>query len=192
MLKRRSIIVCLFASVWLGGGSLRGDQGYLPGTTPKAPVPVPMIVIPVPPLKVKPGDDAAVGLLHAKPIDHGEVVVQFKTLATEGEQAAGIVFRYQDASNYYVIVASALDESCTLYRVREGKRKKIDAKDVIVSPLTWHELHIIFAQDKFTALVDGELALGVKDSSIKAPGQVGLWTPAGSQMVFENLRVSRP
>jgi hypothetical protein len=192
MLKPQSLIISLVASIWLCSGSLRGEQDYLPDTTSNSPVPVPMTAMKVPLLQVKPGDDAALGLLHAKPVDHGEVVVRFKTLAAEGEQAAGIVFHYKDPSNYYVMVASAKDESCTLYRVREGKRKKIDSKDVIVSPLTWHELRVIFAKDSSTALVDGELTLGVKDSSFTTPGLVGLWTPAGSRIVFDTLRVSRP
>ena len=192
MLKPRLLIGCLFASLWLCPGVLRADQDYLPDATPKAPVAIPLVAIKVPLVQAKPGDDAALGLLPLKPVDHGEVVVRFKTLSTEGEQAAGIVFRYQDATNYYVIAASAKDESCTLYRVREGKRKKIDFKDVIVSPLTWHELRVIFAQDKYTALVDGDLVLGVKDSSFMTPGLIGLWTPIGARIVFENLRVSRP
>jgi hypothetical protein len=192
MLKPRSLIIGLVASVWLCPRVLCYEQEYLPDTSQKAPIPVPMTVFKVPPLKAKPGDDAALGLLNAKPVDHGEMVVRFKTLATEGDQAAGMVFHYQDSSNYYVMVASAKDESCTLYRVLEGKRKKIDSKDVIVSPLTWHEFRVVFAQDKYTALVDGELVLGVKDSSFTTPGLIGLWTPAGAQIVFDNLRVSRP
>ncbi len=185
-------MACLLASLSLGAGTLRGEQDYLPDTTAKAPVPVLMTVYKVPSLKTKPGEDTALGIINTKPVEHGEVAVRFKTLSTEGDQAAGIVFRYQDPSNYYVIAASAKDESCALYRVRNGKRKKIDSKDVIVSPLSWHELRVIFTQDKYTALVDGELALGVKDSSLTAPGRVGLWTPAGSQIAFDNFRVSRP
>jgi len=119
--------------------------------------------------QAKPGDDGALGLLNMKPVDHAEVVVRFKTLSAEGDQAAGVVFHYIDPSNYYVMVASAKEESCTLYRVREGKKKKIDFKDVIVSPMTWHELRVIFAQDKYTVLLDGDLALGATIPASRLP-----------------------
>jgi hypothetical protein len=192
MVKPRILIVCLFTSVWLCPNVQSYEQEYLPDTTANAPVPVPMTVMKIPAFKAKSGDDAALGLLDVKPVDHGEVVVRFKTRSTDGDQAAGIVFHYKDLSNYYVMVASAKDESCTFYRVRDGKRKKIDSKDVIVSPLAWHEFRVIFTQDKYTALVDGELVLGAKDSSFTTPGLLGLWAPTGAQIDFDNLRVSRP
>jgi hypothetical protein len=192
MLKPNSIIVCLLASLSLCAGTLRGERDALPGSTPKEGIPVPMTAFKVPIVRAKPDEDAALGLLDIKPVDHGEVAVRFKTLTTNGDQAAGIVLRYQDPSNYYVIVASAKEESCTLYRMRDGKPKTIDSQDAIVTPMTWHELRVTFAQDKFTAILDEELVLGTKDSGLKAPGLVGLWTRAGSKITFSNFRVSRP
>jgi hypothetical protein len=191
MLKRQSIVVSLLAALSLCAGPSFAEQDYLPDTTPKEGIPVPMAVYKIPSLKTKPGEDYTVGLLNDVLLDHGEVVVRFKTLTTDGDQAAGIVFRYKDPQNYYVIVASAKDESCALYRVKRGKHKIIDSQDIIVSPLSWHKLHITFVQEKFTAFVDGELALGAKDSSFKDPGRIGLWFKSDSQVAFDDFRVSK-
>ncbi len=175
----------------LCAGASFGEQDYLPDTTPKEGSPVPMAVYKIPSLTPKPGEDYSVGLLNDILLDHGEVAIRFKTLTTEGDQAAGIVFRYKDPQNYYMMIASAKDEMCALYRVKGGKRKKIDSQDVIVTPLTWHKLHITFVQENYTAFVDGELALGVKDSSFKDPGRIGVCIKSGSQIAFDDFRVSK-
>jgi 3-keto-disaccharide hydrolase len=139
----------------------------------------------------KPGENFALALLDDVRLDHGEVAVRFKALSGEEDQAAGIVFRYKDPQNYYVIVANAREDTCALYRVKNGKRKPLDSKDVIVTPFVWHELRITFAKGTYTALVDRQLILGGKDSSFTAAGFVGLWTKSDSQIAFDDFRVSK-
>jgi hypothetical protein len=191
MHKSRFILVSLLAALFLSARMSFGEQDYLPDTTPKEGIPVPMTTHKIPRLESKTGEEYAVGLLNDVMIDHGEIAIRFKTLSTEGDQEAGIVFRYKDPQNYYVITASAKDETCTLYRMKGGKRKMLNSQEVIVTPLTWHKLHITFVQENFTAFVDGELALGVKDSSFKGPGKVGLQIKSGSQIAFEDFRISK-
>jgi hypothetical protein len=139
----------------------------------------------------KPGDNFALALLDGIVKDHGDISVQFKALSGDENQSAGIVFRYQDPGNYYVIAANAQDETCTLYRMKKGKLKLLDTKDAIITPLTWHELRVTFVKDNYTALVGKELVLGGKDSSFKNPGLVGLWTQSDSHIAFDDFRVSQ-
>lgn len=141
--------------------------------------------------KAKPGENFALILLDDVILNHGEIAIRIKALAGEEDQAAGIVYRYKDPQNYYVVRVNAREDDCALYRVKNGKRTLIDSKSVIVTPLTWHELRITFANDNYTALVGGELILGGKDSSFKGSGLVGLWTKADSQIAFDDFRVSR-
>ena len=124
-------------------------------------------------------------------LDHGEVAVRFKALSGEGDQTAGIVFRYKDPQNYYIIVANSREDACALYRVKKGKRKLLDTKDVIVTPFLWHELRITFAKGTYTALMGKELVLGGKHSGLTEPGLVGLWTKCDSQIAFDDFRVSK-
>ncbi len=141
--------------------------------------------------KASPGENFALALLDNVMLDHGEIAVRFKAQSGEEDQAAGIVYRYKDPQNYYVIRANSKEDNVALYRVKKGKRKLLDSKDVIVSPYTWHELRITFAKENYTALLDGELILGGKDSSFKDPGLIGLWTKSDSVMAFDDLRVSQ-
>jgi len=140
--------------------------------------------------KANPGENFALAILNDIHLDHGEVAVRFKVLAGEEDQAAGIVFRYKDPQNYYVIRADGRDDTCALYRVKNGKRKPLDTKNVIVTPYTWHELRVIFTCDTYTAMIGDEPVLGGKDFSDEA-GQVGLWTKADSHIAFDDLRISK-
>ncbi len=141
--------------------------------------------------KVTTSDHDTLLLLNKIQRETGEVAVRLKTLRVEGDQDAGVVVRYQDPRNFYVVVVSAKDESCALERVEDGKTKRIGAQDIPVSPLAWHELRVLFVQNRFTALLDGELVLGLKDSAFKKAGRIGLWSRAGSSILFDNFRISR-
>ncbi len=141
--------------------------------------------------KANSGENFALALLDNVMLEHGEMAVHFKPLAGDEDQAAGLVYRYKDPQNYYVIFANSGNESCSIYRVKKGKTKQLDSKDVIISPYTWHELRITFAKENYTAFIDGQPVLGGKDSSFKAAGLVGLATKADSVIAFDDFRVSQ-
>jgi len=140
--------------------------------------------------KAEPGENFALAILDGKILQFGEAAVRFKTVNGEEDQAAGIVWRYKDPQTYYVVRANAREDNCSVYRVKQGKRKLLESQSIIVSPYIWHDLRIIFVNDKFTAFFDGELVLGGKDSSFRS-GQVGLWTKADSVTYFDDFRVSQ-
>lgn len=57
--------------------------------------------------------------LAAKDVD---VSVRFKPVKGEEDQAAGIVWRYKDKDNYYIVRANAVENNVVLYKVENGKR----------------------------------------------------------------------
>jgi hypothetical protein len=58
----------------------------------------------------------------------GEVSVAFKAVSGTIDQAGGIVWRYQDEKNYYVVRANALENNVVLYKVEKGVRASIAQK----------------------------------------------------------------
>src|SRR5579872_6374803 len=58
-------------------------------------------------------------------IRNGEVSMAFKTISGTIDQAAGIVWRYQDPNNYYIVRANALENNVVLYKVEKGIRSSI-------------------------------------------------------------------
>jgi len=193
MLKERRILLTLAASLIWGAGVARAKEDHRPDTTLKSVVPVPMTTVEVNRLtKLTNDNHDTLWVLEKVHRPYGEVVVRFKTLDVEGDDEAGVLFRYTDSKNYYAVVANVKDDMCTFYRVEDGSWKKEGYQETIISPMTWHELRVVFTQESVTALLDGELTLGVKVSNIKNPGRVGLWAKVGSKISFEKFQISRP
>ncbi|HYT61150.1 MAG TPA: hypothetical protein VEL06_13325 [Haliangiales bacterium] len=49
-------------------------------------------------------------------IKDGFVEVKFKPVSGKEDQAGGIVFRFKDADNYYIVRANALEDNVVLYK----------------------------------------------------------------------------
>src|SRR5438128_6380471 len=63
--------------------------------------------------------------LTAKDVD---LSVKFKPVSGKGDQGAGIVWRYKDKDNYYIVRANALEGNVVLYKVEQGKRTDLPLK----------------------------------------------------------------
>src|SRR5438552_6579310 len=53
-----------------------------------------------------------------------QVSVSFKAVAGKVDRAGGLVLRYRDKDNYYVVRANALEDNVRLYRVVKGNRQQ--------------------------------------------------------------------
>jgi hypothetical protein len=126
---------------------------------------------------------------------NGFVEVKFKTLGGTIDQAAGIVFRAQDATDYYICRANALEDNVVLYTVEDGKRKALDilgrqggyGVEVKVPPAQWHTLRVEFTDARFKVFLNGQPLFEVQDSTFTKPGRVGLWTKADSVTAFDDF-----
>src|SRR5213079_2579888 len=88
-------------------------------------------------------------------IKDGFVEVKFKPVAGKEDQAGGVIWRVQDANNYYISPANALEDIVTIYHTINGKRvasKNINTK---VTSSVWHTLRVDFEGNKFTVTFDG-------------------------------------
>lgn len=124
-----------------------------------------------------------------------EVSTKFKAVKGEGDQAAGIVWRYKDKDNYYIVRANALEDNVVLYKVENGKRidlplvgkgRTYGMKTKVPSGV-WHELKIVAKDDLFTVLYNGKKLFDVDDKTFSNSGKVGLWTKADSYILFDDL-----
>ena len=132
------------------------------------------------------------------PIVDGFVEVRFRPVEGRADQAGGVVWRWQDASNYYIARANALENNVVAYKMVNGKRS--DLKPVgagaraygvsaTVAPRAWHTLRVEFKGGEFVVRYDGAAAgFTVRDDTLKAAGRVGVWSKADSVTEFEEFR----
>jgi len=129
---------------------------------------------------------------------NGEVSVAFKTVDGNIDRAAGIVWRYQDPGNYYIVRANALENNVVLYKVEGGVRLSIAPKDLPsrsygvkheVPTGRWNTLRVVFQDRLFTVFLNGERLFEAEDQTFKQPGKTGLWTKADSLTYFADFTV---
>jgi hypothetical protein len=125
--------------------------------------------------------------------------VKLKPVSGRVDQAGGLVFRYRDPLNYYVVRANALESNVVLYKVEKGRRTDLKAegtgfmaygKKASVPSGAWSELRVVAHGGRFEVALNGEPLFQVQDATFAAPGQVGVWTKADSVTQFDDLKVS--
>lgn len=120
-----------------------------------------------------------------------EVSVAFKAMKGEKDQGGGIVWRYQDANNYYIARMNPLEDNFRVYKVVGGKRsREFQNAEVKIPTGEWHTLKIKMEGDHIECFVDGKKYLDVKDDTFDKPGKVGLWSKADAQTHFDQFSVS--
>ena len=131
-------------------------------------------------------------------ITNGTLAVSFKPISGSGDQAAGLVWRYKDPDNYYIVRANALEDNVVLYKVEGGKRISLAPKGTpsktygVKHPVpkqTWGTLRVAFAGNLFTVLYDGKKIMEVEDGTFAGAGKVGLWTKADSVTQFDDFKI---
>ncbi len=128
-----------------------------------------------------------------------DVSVRFRSISGVDDQAAGLIWRYVDADNYYIVRANALEDNVVLYKVEKGRRIDLPVKGqgrtygakAPVPRLTWHTLEVTARGNLFTVTINGRQLYEVEDKTFTAPGKTGMWTKADSVMMFDDFTVTK-
>jgi hypothetical protein len=135
----------------------------------------------------------------ASSIRDGEVSVAFKAVDGTVDQAAGVVWRYQDPNNYYIVRANALENNVVLYKVENGVRLSLAPKGLPsrsygvrrqIPVSQWNILRIAFTGSLFTVFLNSERLFEVEDQTFTKAGKTGLWTKADSVTHFNEFTVT--
>jgi hypothetical protein len=126
-----------------------------------------------------------------------DLSVRFKPISGRVDQAAGLVWRYQDEDNYYIVRANALEGNVVLYKVQAGKRTDLPVKGegrtygkkASVPSRQWGTLRIVANGNLTEVYLNGNKLYEVEDATFSAPGKVGVWTKADSVTCFDDLTV---
>ena len=121
----------------------------------------------------------------------GFVEVKFKAISGKEDQAAGLIWRWKNANNYYVARANALENNVSIYYIKDGHRKTIKYSDVpdslAVKRNVWHDFRVDFQGNHFRVSFAGKTIIDIKDDHIKGEGAVGVWTKADSITAFDDF-----
>ncbi len=135
---------------------------------------------------------------------------RFKIVSGVTEQMAGLVFRYQNASNYYVVRASALGNNVRFYKVVNGVRSDPIGSDLPVTAGIWYSLGVECEGNQINISFDGKPAMPALGDNSFPDGLIGFrtksdavcyftdamadYTPIvpNAQVIVNNILIARP
>ncbi len=114
---------------------------------------------------------------------------QFKTVGGAVERMAGIAFRIQDETNYYVLRASSLGNTFRFYKVVNGERGSIIGPEIPIPSGAWHELAVECKGSKIRCLLNGQAVIPELNDNTFLVGRIGFWTKSDSISHFADARI---
>jgi hypothetical protein len=137
-------------------------------------------------------DRSPLAILDNLSLRDGDVSVRIKPVSGREVQSGGLVWRYQDPNNYYLVRASALEKNVGVFKVQNGKLIRILPSvkhDVPGNGTGWSILKVSVRGNRFQVYLDHRRILQGSDNTFIGPGGVGLWTGADSVTYFDDFRV---
>ena len=118
------------------------------------------------------------------------LTTRFKTVKGVVEQMAGIAFRIQNETNYYVVRASSLGSTFRFYKVLNGERGPLVGPDVPIPSGVWHEMRVECKGNQIRCSLDGKELINVTDKvNPFTSGKIGFWTKSDSVSYFADTRI---
>ena len=113
------------------------------------------------------------------------VTTHFKIISGTAEQMAGIVFRFQNASNFYVFRASALGHDLRFYKMVNGQFADPSVPFAMdISTNVWHTLTVKCEGDQVNCLLDQTVLPSIQTPSTFESGKFGFWTKSDAVSYF--------
>jgi len=118
--------------------------------------------------------------------------LETKIRAEEGkeDQGGGLVWRLQDANNYYITRWNPLEDNLRVYKVVAGRRIQLHSVTIKTDPKCWHELELKITGNRIKVAFDGKNLIDFTDDTFKKAGRIGFWAKADSILSFDDLEIS--
>lgn len=122
----------------------------------------------------------------------GDLSVKFKIDPRAGAmQTAGVVWRYQDPNDYYLLHFSVKDKNIALVHIQNGKAYTILMSGHDIHAGQWYIAKVIYRGSHIHVEFGNRKLFDAVDDSLSVPGKTGLWTRAGTIAYFDDFRIDR-
>jgi hypothetical protein len=117
------------------------------------------------------------------------LTTRFKTVSGTAEQMAGIAFRIQNETNYYVVRASSLGNTFRWYKVVNGARGLVAGPEVKIPNGVWHEMTVSCEGNKINCFLNGQQFIPTITDTSFNHGKIGFWTKSDSVSYFQDTKI---
>jgi hypothetical protein len=118
-----------------------------------------------------------------------KLTTRFKIVSGAAEQMAGIVFRFQNASNFYVVRASALGQNLRFYKMVNGQFVDPFTLGTNIAVGVWHTLTVQCEGIQINCKLDDGLTMPLQVPNTFATGKIGFWTMADAVSYFGDTTI---
>lgn len=130
---------------------------------------------------------------HDLVFQNGSIEVNVRADNGKEDQGGGLIWRAQDADNYYVARYNPLESNLRLYFVKEGRRTQLASADISgIKTGEWFRLKVVQQGERIEAYLNGKQYLEASDDTFLKAGGVGFWSKADAASSFDDLVVTMP
>ncbi len=105
-------------------------------------------------------------------------------------RAAGIVLRFSDPQDFYVVEADAVAGHVRLVRVINGERREIANSPAVLVTGKAQSLRVKATDEDFAVALDGKALFEARDGGLALPGRFGIWSRADNLTSFGDLFIT--
>src|SRR3954454_2577570 len=117
-------------------------------------------------------DGFPLAILNGMSLRDGEISVRIKPLSGREDQGGGVVWRYTDENNYYLVRANASNQTVAVFRVQNGHRTAIQPGVKHEIPANaWSILKVVIRGARFQVYVDHRRIMEGSDTALTGSGR---------------------
>jgi hypothetical protein len=122
----------------------------------------------------------------------GDLSVKFKIDVGAGSiRTAGIVWRYQDPNDYYLLHFSESEKNIALIHMQNGQAHVLRVVNHDIRTGQWYIAKVSYRGAHFRVEFGNRMLFDAVDDALMVPGKTGLWTRAGTIAHFDDFRIDR-
>lgn len=130
----------------------------------------------------------------------GDLSVKFRINGGRRAQTAGLIWRYQDVNNYYLVHFSADQDNIVLYRVRDGKPTPLPITGATrgetgvhheLNVGEWYVAKVVFRGNRIRVFFGNRHLFDAEDDSLLTAGRAGVWTRGHTRASFDDFRIDK-
>ena len=114
---------------------------------------------------------------------------RFEVVSGIAEQMAGLVFRFQNSSNFYVVRVSSQGHNVRFYKVVNGLRSNPIGPLLDVPAGTWHKLTVQCEGSQINVRLDDKPVMPTLNDTTFTAGKLGFWTKSDALSYFADGEV---
>lgn len=136
------------------------------------------------------GSSFNIAVLGQKYYEDLSIEARIKAIQGDEDRGGGLVWRYVDKDNYYIIRANPLENNIRLYMVVSGKRKQLESKDISMNTGDWFSIKVVTKGNRIECYYNSNKVFDTTDKTFTNAGLVGFWSKADAVSLFDDMNIS--